>query len=242
MPQYVIQYTQGNTSGPFDIYLSGSSGETLYGSGVTRSELEAGYVVVFDDSVPSSSVVITNIAFGCSNEEILIFPSPTPTITPSNSIPATVTPTPTITPTKSPTVTPTLTITPSRTPGPTITPTRTPTVTPSATVGTSLTPTPTPTITRTPSITPSSSPSVTITQFTGCGYGFNVDEACIDSFNNRELYSNCNSLNFGVGCTVYLDLSATILLTNYNYVYINAAIWDINPSTGVITSFSSLQC
>lgn len=242
MPQYFIQYTQGNTLGPFDIYLSGSSGETLYASGVTKNELVNGYVVVFPDGVPSSSVVITNTAFGCSNEEILIFPSATPTITPSNSIPASITPTPSITPTKTPTITPTLTVTPSRTPPPTITPSRTVTITPSPTIGTTLSPTPTPTITRTPSITPSAGIPPIYEEFTGCGYGNTVSEACSDSANNRTLYSDCGSFAFGVGCTIYLDSAGNIPLTSYDNVFMNSATWDVNNSTGVITAYSSIQC
>lgn len=241
MPQYLIRYTQGNTPGPFNIFLSGSSGETLYASNVTRAQLEAGYTVVFNDGIPSSSVVVTNEAFGCTNEEILIFPSPTPTITPSNSIPATITPTPTITPTKSPTVTPTLTVTPTRTPPPTITPTRTPTITPSLSIGTSITPTPTPTVTRTPSITPSATPDVIVWIYTGCGYGLTVGEACSDSANNRTLYSECGFAEFGNGCTVYID-SLITPLTGYTNVFINGANWDISASTGVIIQYSSIQC
>jgi hypothetical protein len=242
MPQYLIRYTQGNTSGPFDVYLSGSSGETLYGSGITRSELEAGYVISFSDAIPSSSVVITNTAFGCSNEEILIFPSPTPTITPTRSIPASITPTPTITPTKSPTVTPTLTVTPSRTPGPTITPTQTPTLTPSATVGTSLTPTPTPTITRTPSVIPSLTPTpAPLSLYNDCGRGSTPGNACSDAGNNRPFYSDCGPFDFGIGCTVYVNVLYSPLV-GYEYVFINGALWNISNSTGMITAYASEQC
>lgn len=243
MPQYVIRYTQGNTSGPFDIYLSGSSGETLYDSGVTRNQLEVGYVVSFPDGVPSSSVVITNTAFGCSNEEILIFPSPTPTITPSNSIPATITPTPTITPTITPSRTVTPTTTPTRTPPPTATRTVTPSITPTLSIGATITPSPTPTITRTPSITPSNLPIPIYNEFTGCGYGNTVGEACIDAaYNSRILYSDCAPLFFTVGCVVYLDNMGSSPLTGYPYVFINGAVWDINSSNGVITGYSSTQC
>jgi hypothetical protein len=242
MPQYLVRYTEGNTLGPFDIYLSGSSGETLYASGITKNELVNGYVVSFPDGVPSSSVVITNTAFGCSNEEILIFPSATPSITPTTSIPASITPTPTITPTKSPTITPTLTVTPTRTPPPTITPTQTPTITPSLSVGTSITPTPTPTITRTPSITPSTLPPITIYTYTGCGYGLTVSEACSDSANNRTLYSDCSTFAFGIGCTIYVDSGGNTPLTSYTNVFMNGATWDVNQLTGVVTAYSSIQC
>ena len=242
MPQYLVRYTEGNTLGPFDIYLSGSSGETLYASGITKNELVNGYVVSFPDGVPSSSVVVTNTAFGCSNEEILIFPSATPSITPTTSIPASITPTPTITPTKSPTITPTLTVTPTRTPGPTITPTQTPTITPSLSIGTTTTPTPTPTITRTPSITPSSGVPVVYEQYTGCGYGNSISAACNDAANNRTLYSNCDSFIFGAGCVVYTDIAGNNPLTGYNYVFINFGTWDISSFDGTIIQYSSIQC
>jgi hypothetical protein len=242
MPQYLIQYTQGNTLGPFDIYLSGSSGETLYASGVTKNELVAGYVVVFPDGVPSSSVVVTNTAFGCSNEEILLFPSPTPTITPTNSIPASITPTPTVTPTITPTRTVTPTITPTRTPPPTAVPTITPSITPTLSIGATITPTPTPTITRTPSITPSTAPLVTIYEYTGCGYGSTVSEACSDTYNNRTLYSDCDTFAFGVGCTIYVDSGGNTPLTSYTNVFMNGANWDVNQFTGVVTAYSSIQC
>ena len=73
-----------------------------------------------------------------------VTPTPTPTITPTNSVTPTVTPTNTVTPTPTNTVTPT--ITPTRT----VTPT--PTITPTVTITT--TTTPTPTITPTNSVTP----------------------------------------------------------------------------------------
>jgi hypothetical protein len=242
MPQYLVRYTEGNTLGPFDIYLSGSGGETLYASGITKNELANGYVVSFPDGVPSSSVVVTNTAFGCSNEEILIFPSATPSITPTRSIPASVTPTPTITPTKSPTITPTLTVTPTRTPPPTITPTQTPTITPSLSVGTSITPTPTPTVTRTPSIVPTLTPTpVPLNLYNDCGRGSTAGNACSDAANNRPFYSDCGFFDFGVGCTVYVNLLYSPLV-GYEYVFINGALWNINSSTGMITAYASEQC
>lgn len=157
MPQYLIHYDQGNSPGPFNIYLSGSSGLNLYASNVSRTTLEGGFVITFDDGIPSSSVVIDNTGYSCDTDLQLVFPSPTPTITPSISITPTITKTPTITPTQTPTVTPTLTATPTVTPSRTVTPTITPSITPTRSVGASLTPSPTVTVTRTPTITPTTS-------------------------------------------------------------------------------------
>jgi hypothetical protein len=154
MPQYLIHYDQGNSPGPFNIYLSGSSGLNLYASNVSKTTLEGGFIITFDDGIPSSSVVIDNTGYACDTDLQLVFPSPTPTITPSISITPTATKTPTVTPTRTPTITPTLTITPTITPTRTITPTLTPSITPTRSIGASLTPTLTPTITRTLSTTP----------------------------------------------------------------------------------------
>jgi hypothetical protein len=244
MPQYIIQFTQGTTPGPFNIFLSGSSGETLYASNVTKTQLEAGYIVSFPDGIPSSSVVITNEAFGCATEEVLIFPTPTPTITPSTSIPASPTPTPTVTPTFTPTITPTRTVTPSFTPAPTITPTRTPTRTPTLSIGATPSLTPTPTITRTPSITPTNEPSLQFFEFTGCGYGYTVPDACYDySLNFRTLWSDCDLYSFGPGCGVFIDpFGGGTPLTGWNYVFINGAVWDVSSFTGTIIQYSSTQC
>jgi hypothetical protein len=154
MPQYVIYYEEGETNGPFSIYLSGSSGLTLYSSSVPLSQLQAGFVINFDDSIPSSSVLIDNEAYGCDTTQQLIFPSPSPTITPSISITPTISITPSITATRTPTVTPTISTTPSITPTRTITPTTTPSFTPSRSPGSSVPPSISVSITRTPSATP----------------------------------------------------------------------------------------
>jgi len=150
MPQYIIHFEEGNSPGPFNVYLSGSSGETLYAAGITKAQLAAGYVVLFNDGIPSSSIVVVNESFGCGNEINLPFPSITPSITPTRTITPSITPTKTVTPTLTLSITPTITATPSRTL----------TVTPTSTISTSFvpdlstSPTPTVTFTRTPSITP----------------------------------------------------------------------------------------
>lgn len=86
------------------------------------------------------------------------FPSPTPSITPTNTPTPTLTKTPTPTPSISPsqTATPTITPTSTLTPTPSITPTLTRTQTPTPTITSTSTQTPTPT--PTPSATPAPQP------------------------------------------------------------------------------------
>jgi hypothetical protein len=163
MPQYIITYTEGTAPGPYNVFLSGALGPlSLYASSVTKTQLQNGFVISFADGIPSSSVLIDNLSFGCTTEQQLTFPSPTPTKTPTRTITPSITATPSITPTRTPTITPTRSIDPTRTP--TITPTRTitPSITPSNTINPTISPTrtvtPSLTVTRTPSITPSTSP------------------------------------------------------------------------------------
>ena len=92
-------------------------------------------------------------------------PTPTPTITPTNTPTITTTATPTLTPTMTPTSTntptPSVTATPAPTSTPTPTVTDTPTQTPTPTVTETPTETPTPTVTDTPTQTPTNTPTVT---------------------------------------------------------------------------------
>jgi hypothetical protein len=153
MPTYIIYYNQGNTPGPFDIYLSGSSGLNLYASNIAQWQLVNGYQVTFPDGIPSSSVEVFDTSYGCFVEQNVPFPTPSPTVTPTISVTPSKTPTISVTPsiTKTPSVTPTAT--PSFTPPPSLTPTLTVTPSVSASPGPP-SPTRTPTITRTPSTTP----------------------------------------------------------------------------------------
>lgn len=245
MPNYVIYYTQGNSPGPFDIYLSGSSGQTLYASSITRPQLEAGYVVNVPLGVPSSSIVVTNEAFGCANEEVLPFPSSTVSPTPTPTVTPSITATPSITPTITPTVTPSRTITPTVTPSRTITPTVTPSITPSFSIGASQTPTPTVTITRTPTITPSPSPSVPpLYEYQNCGYG-DASTACINAaFYPISLWSICPPGGFGTGCPIYLDSGGTNPLSSASpsYVFINSGLWEFSTFFNYPFAFASQQC
>lgn len=125
---------------------------------------------------------------------------------------------------------------------PVVTPTPTPTSTPTPTPG-GPTPTPTPTgggptPTPTPTLTPSN-----IFEFSFCGRGQSVSEACNDAgINSRTFYSNCNAPSFGIGCTVYVDAGGSTPLTGYSYIFMNGANWDIVDTTGVVFAYSSNQC
>jgi len=115
------------------------------------------------DTVPYRILANSNgIAYRTLNidgnpEDICVSPTPTPSITPTNTITPTLTPS--ITPTLSITPSLTITITTTKTSTPTITPTRTPTLTVSPTK----TPTITPTVTRTPTKSPTRTPTLTPT-------------------------------------------------------------------------------
>ncbi len=149
MPTFTISYTQGNTPGPFNIYLSGSSGLNLYDSGVTQDQLVNGYQITFPDIIPSSSVAIYDISFGCFTEQNVPFPSRTPSVTP------TITTTPSVTRSVSISRTPskTVSISPTRTPSFTPPPSNSVTPTPTSTPGASQSTSPSPSPTRTPSAT-----------------------------------------------------------------------------------------
>jgi hypothetical protein len=155
MPTYTIFYTEGTANGPYDVYLSGSSGLTLYGSGITQTQMEEGYIISLPNGFTSSSVVIFDMAFGCATQDNVPFPTPSVSITPSISVTPSTTPSISITPSVSATPSVTPTVTPSLTPPPSVTPSITPSITPSQTPLISISPTPSITISRTPSVTPS---------------------------------------------------------------------------------------
>jgi hypothetical protein len=147
---------------PYDIYVC-----DVYGN-------NCGYIVQINTSVPSSVEIVLPPPFnmapavgikiitsdGCERFNIVncnsLFPTPTVTITPTQTPTETPTNTPTPTVTETPTPTPTPTITETQTPTPTntITPTETPTPTQTNTVTPTNTETTTPTPTQTPTQTP----------------------------------------------------------------------------------------
>ncbi len=127
-----------NAVGPFSIYTGSTSTTALY-TGVTRSELIAGYTIQLQGSNSGTTytLIIQNNQPGCDDnvvsKTIIVYDNSTPTPTPTPTITETPTPTPTITetPTQTPTETPTQTPTPTVTIGLSPTPTMTPSATPS---------------------------------------------------------------------------------------------------------------
>lgn len=202
MPTYIIYYNQGNSPGPFDIYLSGSSGLNLYASNIQQWQLVNGYQITFPDGVPSSSVDIFDVSYGCFTEDNVPFPTPSPTVTPTITVTPSKTPTISFTPTVTPTISVTPTVTPSFTPPPTITPTISLTPTISATPFNSPTPTRTPTVTRTPSV---SAPPNYIVVGATVGYS-QAYQACYqfntNGFNGGSLYF-INPPGVGIGAVAY---------------------------------------
>jgi hypothetical protein len=146
----LLYFVDGNSGQIFNVNLNppyNITGTTGY----------TGYVVYGASQVPSCLDVS------------LILATPTPTVTPTNTITPTltVTPTNTITPTltvtPTNTITPTVTVTPTQSITPTPTSTTTPTITPTTTVTPTNTITPTLTITPTKTITPTPTITPTIT-------------------------------------------------------------------------------
>ena len=202
MPTYIVYYTQGNSNGPFDIYLSGSSGLNLYASNIPKYALVNGFTVTFPDGIPSSSVDVFDVSYGCFTDNNIPFPSVSPSITPSISITPTRTPSITVSPSITPSKTVTPTVTPSVTPPPSVT--RTPSITPSISRSSGASPsiTPTPSITRTPSPSP---PPNYIAIGATLGYG-QAYLACYNfnlyGFNGGWIYYT-NPPGLVIGATVY---------------------------------------
>lgn len=169
----------GNSAGPFNLYYDSQTPSNLLLTGVTPSQLLAGfYIYNIPDSATSVLVVDTGLCDDTVTIPIIqltpastLTPTATPTITPTKT--ATNTPTPTFTPTPTQTITktitptPTPTFTPTNTQTPSQTPTKTgtPAVSPSNTMTPTWTPTMTPTPTNTPTktATPSNTPTKTAT-------------------------------------------------------------------------------
>ena len=150
---------------------------------IFNGEVQSGTTLYYCGRLPSADVgvniIISDICIDNTCPDLVLTPTPTPsitptitptntvtpTITPTNTVTPTITPTNTVTPTETPTNTPTNTVTPTETP--TNTPTTTPTITPTNTVTPTETPTntptTTPTLTPTPTETPTNTPTPTIT-------------------------------------------------------------------------------
>ena len=252
MPQYVIYYEEGETNGPFSIFLSGSSGLTLYSSSVSLAQLQAGFIITFDDNIPSSSVLIDTQAYGCDVAQQLTFPTPTFTRTPSMSVTPSITRTPSITPTTTPSITLTPTMSPSLTPSITLSVSRTPSLSVGAPIP-SLSMTPSLTPTRTPSATPTAG-SVSITSNNQAQFPYPVttgnasSSGTISNTTGLTVYvyivfnsGGSNSGNIGTDSGVIdgtsIPMSGTVTLfgqTIYSATYATIA----NGSTGLAWSLS----
>ncbi len=248
MPTYIIHYNSGDSHGPFNIFLSGSYGLSPYASNVTRQQLEGGYSVVVPSNVNSSSVEVFDMSVGCTGFEILPFPSPSPSTTPSISISPSITPSISISPSITPSLTTTPSITPSVTPPPSISPSATPSITPSSTPGVSPSPTPSISISRTPSATPPPPPS---TLWLGRGEQFPTQDylACNVKNISTAYYTLYNYIS--VTDVIFTDPGLTVPLTavtnngwlalNYYGVSYSWVVVRLN-SSGVVQEISSNSC
>lgn len=216
----------------------------------------AGNVHIGNIIYPQGIVVFTNANYldilepGCALAGTLVVVPPDFTTTSTTSTTTTGAPTTTSTTTSTTTAEPTTTTsttTTTTTAAPTTTSTTTTTTTAAPTTTTTTTTTTSTTTTTTtaaPTTTTSTTTTTTtmaVTMYTGCGRGNVESTACNDTVNNRTFYSDCTAVSFNTGCTVYTDTIGTTL-TGYSFVFINSALWDINPVTGVITGLSAIQC
>jgi hypothetical protein len=230
MPTYIVYYSQGSSNGPFDIYLSGSSGLNLYASNVQKYQLVNGYQVTFPDGVPSSSIDVFDISYGCFTDQNVPFPTPSPTVTPTISITPSKTPTISLTPT----TTPTRTVTPSATPSITPPPSGTPSITPSVTV--SSTPNPTPTVTRTPS---ASAPVRGFLWMGTCSNSYTQAYLACAAYNTCTGYYTIYSY-LSVGTIVYTDFACTIPYTALNSTWLGLSLEGTGPIKAVLMNNSGL--
>ena len=241
MPDFYIYYQQGTANGPYDVYLSGSSGLSLYGTGVTQAQMNAGYVISLPSGFTSSSVVVFDMAYGCATQDNVPFPtptlSPTPTIsvTPSKTPSISVTPSITATPSKTPSVTPSIT------PPPSSTPSITPSITPSKTAGISLTPTPSVTISRTPSATP---PASNLFYMGTCSNSYTAAYLACSAFNTCTAYYILPTATLNPGNTLYSNSACTTpFVGNGNWIALSyngfgpIVAVQVN-SSGVILAYS----
>lgn len=75
------------------------------------------------------------------------------------------------------------------------------------------------------------------------GYGYSVSAACgMATANPVALFSLSDPSTFGVGSMVYTNAAGTTALTGYGNIFMNGANWDIDPSSGVVIAYSSIQC
>lgn len=122
---YIVRLSSNsNALGPFSVYLDGN----LIQSGVTRTDMFNGVVVVCGCPTPTPTPTLTQTPTPTPSIASTATPTPTNTATPTITSTPTVTSTVTGTPGASPTATPTLTASQTLTPTQTGTPTPTPTI------------------------------------------------------------------------------------------------------------------
>jgi hypothetical protein len=162
---YVSPVDFGQSKNAFHTTISSGNTLDVFTSGTTRGTLQLIVNTNLIDTNTLDAGSTWNIVFNTGLTEndlveirLIDAPTPTPTLTPTN------TQTPTVTNTQTPTVTET----PTNTPTVTETPTNTPTVTPTNTS----TPTVTPTNTSTPTVTPTTTPTPTPTNLPFSAYLF----------------------------------------------------------------------
>jgi hypothetical protein len=75
------------------------------------------------------------------------------------------------------------------------------------------------------------------------GLGNSVSQACNNYIGYPvTLYALDDSTQIGAGTQLFYDSAATTPVTGFTHVFINGANWDLDPVTGVIISYSSIQC
>jgi hypothetical protein len=75
------------------------------------------------------------------------------------------------------------------------------------------------------------------------GLGNSVSQACNNYIGYPvTLYALDDSTQLGAGTQLFYDSAATTPVTGFTHVFINGANWDLDPVTGVIISYSSIQC
>ena len=180
-----------------------------------NNDLQREKVRFLNDSLSLKRIITQGSIANSSRDNVVVpfipaTPSPTASVTPTPSVTSTVTPTITLTPTQTSTVTPTLTIT--------STPTVTPTITITPTI--SITPTVTPTITITPSVTPDYS-YITLQTLTAVnqdvfinGLTFSDVESNVDLRFNNGLYrvTSLNQNDFTQIVKYQLDSNSSFLV------------------------------
>jgi hypothetical protein len=224
----------GSSTGPGYTFTTSSNGTI-----VLTTSIPGTYTVYYTIGADIAGSCATNLRSNVARVTVNVVEPPTTTTTTSTTTTTTTVP---ITTTTTTTTTSTTTTTTTETTTTTSTTTTTTTVPPDCELTGSIELPATTTTTTTTSTTTTSTTSG-LYSYSNCGYGDTVGNACTDAnINARTLYSDCDNLTFGGGCVVYADNIGPSPLTGNSYVFINGAVWDINPANGVIIGISSQQC